>query len=259
MSDIRLLLARWFRETRLRLGLSQEQVAGRVGVSRGYIGSIEHGLANPSVDLVMRIGEALDLDLELFVRAPLVLGGSGQRDVVHARSSGYVDRRLRTSGLATAREVEIVHGRSHGWIDLLAFESRTSTLLTIEIKTRLDDLGALERQIGWYERSAADAARRIGWSPDRVVSWLLVLASAEAEATIRANRAIFDHAFPVRADSAMGWLSDVASKLPQGRVLALIDPASRRRDWLIRTRFDGRRSDPPYRDYADAARRMTPR
>lgn len=168
-----------------------------------------------------------------------------------------MDRRLRATGLITAREVEVVHARSHGWIDLLAFDHRTSTLLIIEIKTRLDDLGALERQIGWYERSAFEAVRRLGWRPKQSVTWLVLLASAEIESAIRTNRTVLDLAFPIRARAALEWLTDGASQPPIGRVLALIDPTSRRRDWLIRTRFDGRRSDPPYRDYGDAARRLT--
>jgi hypothetical protein len=37
------------------------------------------------------------------------------------------------------------------------------------------------------------------------------------------------------------------------RGLALIDPRSRRRDWLIPTRVDGRRTVLPYQDLARAA------
>ena len=77
-----------------------------------------------------------------------------QRDAVHAPCSGYANRRFRAGGWETGREVEIVHGRSHGWIDLLAFDPRTGLLLIVEIKTRLDDLGLVERQLAWYERSA---------------------------------------------------------------------------------------------------------
>ena len=78
-------------------------------------------------------------------------------------ASGYVDRRLRTTGLITAREVEIVHARSHGWIDLLAFDPRSSTLVIVEIKTRLDAWSAVRRSA--VERSAFEAARR-SVSPD---------------------------------------------------------------------------------------------
>jgi hypothetical protein len=47
----------------------------------------------------------------------------------------------------------------------------------------------------------------------------------------------------------------------QGQSLAMIDPSSRRREWLIRTAVDGRRSAAPYADYADFIdrRRFRPR
>lgn len=237
--------------------MTQQQLADAVGLARGHIAMIEGGRASPSLGVVTRIARALDLEVDLVFRPPLIVGGPGQRDAIHARCSGYVDRRLRTAGLLTAREVEIVHARSHGWMDLLAFERRTATLVVVEIKSRLDDLGALERQIGWYERSAVDAARSLGWQSSRVVTWLVVLATAENEATILGNRAIFDLAFPVRATAASAWLRDGGAP-PQGRALSLIDPASRRRDWLIRTRLDGRRSEPPYRDHRDAIRLVAP-
>lgn len=238
--------------------MTQQQLADAVGIARGYIATLESGRANPSLNLVTRVAEALDMDVDLVIRPPTAVRGHGQRDAVHARCSGYVDRRLRAAGLLTAREVEIVHGRSHGWIDLLAFDPRSSILVIVEIKTRLDDLGALERQIGWYERSAFETANRLGWRPTRSVTWLLGLASTEIETVLRSNRSIFDQAFPIGADAALDWLTESATaRPPDGRVLALIDPASRRHDWLIRTRSDGRRSDPPHRDYADAARRLT--
>ena len=39
-----------------------------------------------------------------------------------------------------------------------------------ELKTELDGLGALQRQIGWYENDAWTAARRLGWRPVHVTS-----------------------------------------------------------------------------------------
>jgi hypothetical protein len=126
-------------------------------------------------------------------------------------------------------------------------------LLIIEIKTRLDDLGALERQLGWYERMAWQPARRLGWRPTRVVSIVLALASDEVERVVRAHRDLLAMAFPRRAHEVAGCLEDPTRFRP-GRALALIDPSSRRREWLIRTSIDGRRSRLPYRDYADAAR-----
>ncbi len=247
--------ARLSRDTRVRLRLTQQQVADRVGVSRGHIAKIEGGRANPPVELVERIAGALELELELVARSPHIVGASAQRDLVHARCQGYVEGRLRAAIWSTAREVEIIHAHSHGWIDLLAFDPTTSTLLIIEIKTRLDDLGAIERQIGWYERSAHDVAIRIGWRPRRFASWLLILASEEVESALRFNRESIARVFPVRARE-MARVVSRAGRSGPGRGIAVIDPRSRRRSWLIPTRIDGRRSTSPYASYADAARRL---
>jgi hypothetical protein len=172
---------------------------------------------------------------------------------VHARCSGYVDRRLRGAGWETAREVAIVDGRWRGWIDLLAFDTRTGTLLVIEIKTMIDGLGALERQIGWYERVARRVSMDRGWRPRRIVTWLLVLASEQNELAMMSNRDVFDRAFGVDVASMQAVLDDPAANWPRGRALAVIDPGRRRRTWLVRPRIRGGRSASPYRGYRDAA------
>jgi transcriptional regulator with XRE-family HTH domain len=242
-------------DTRLALDISQQSLAATVGVTRSYIAQIERGDANPSIALIESIAVALGLELELLARPPVILGNGRIQDLVHARCSAYADRRLRGHGLETAREVEIVHGRSHGWIDLLAFDPRTGVVLLIEVKTRLNDLGAVERQIGWYERAAWSIARDLGWEPRRMRSWLLVLASAEIDDVVWANRIFFGAGFAIRANEMRLDLRGATEAWIPGRGLAMIDPSNRGRDWLIRTRADGRRSPARYADYADAARR----
>lgn len=162
---------------------------------------------------------------------------------------------MRTAGWQIAREVQVVQARSHGWIDVLAFHAEDETLLVIEIKTRLDDLGAVERQLGWYGRSAGDVARRLGWTPRRIAIWLAVLSSDEVEAVITNNAGLLRSRFPVRAREMLAWLSDRRHSTTGWR-LALLDPTSKRRDWLIRARVAGRRSPCWFADYAAAARRL---
>jgi transcriptional regulator with XRE-family HTH domain len=253
MEPVRVTFGRACFDTRVSLDVSRQALADRVGVSDRYMALIESGQANPSLKLVERIAEALGLDIQLAIRPPVFAAGPRVQDSVHARCSAYADRRLRALAWATAREVEVVHGRSHGWIDLLAFDHRTGTVLIIEIKTRLDDLGALERQLGWYERMAWQTARGLGWRPARVLSCVLALASDEVELAVRAHRDLFALAFPMRAPQLMDVLDRPGTQFA-GRGFALIDPASRRRDWLIRTSIDGRRSPLPCRGYADAVR-----
>jgi transcriptional regulator with XRE-family HTH domain len=253
---MRTTFARLCRDSRNRLGISQETLAGMAHVSRAHIAKIELGHADPSLDIAERLATALGLEVELVARHPILLEPR-QRDAVHAACSGYADRRLRGAEWETAREAEVVHGRTHGWIDLLAFDLRTGLLLVVEIKTRLDDLGLVERQLAWYERSAFDIARRMGWPVRRVAVWLLALASEEVDSAIRANRHVLSVAFPTRSEEMMRVAAGGEWPANNGRGLALIDPRSRRRSWLIRCRSDGRRSRAPYLDYADAAGRMT--
>ncbi len=199
MTTVRVAFGRACLETRVSLDVSRQALADRVGITARYVALIERGDANPSLRLVEAIADALGLDIALAITPPIFPAGPHLRDTVHARCSAYIDRRLQAIGWATAREVEITHGRSHGWIDLLAFDRRTGTLLVIEVKTRLDDLGALERQVGWYERMAWPEARRLSWRPIRVVSCVLALASDEVEHVVRAHRDLLAVAFPMRA------------------------------------------------------------
>lgn len=208
------------------------------------VGLVELGKANVTVDTAGRLLSALGLTVNL--RVDLPFADPRQRDAGHARCVAYVQRRLERDGWLVQREVEIVHGRSHGWIDLLAFNPHTRTLLVVEVKTELHDVGRIERTVGWYEREAWAAAHRLGWRAAHVRGLLLVLASEASDVVIVANRQALAQSFPTRA---------MAVLTAGTRGLALIDPSSRRRDWLLRSRADGRRSAAPYRDYADFVRR----
>ena len=249
----RVTLARACRDGRLALGLSQSALAAKAGLSRSYLASVERGRANPSLDVIMRLAAGLGLELDLTLRSPVIVGDRRQRDAVHARCSGYVDRRLRGAGWETAREVAVVDGRWRGWIDLLAFDPRTGTLIVIEIKTVIDDVGAVERQVGWYERMARSAATERGWRPRRVVTWLLVLASEQNEHAMTQNRDALERSFPIAVSAMQELLTDPGAPWPRGRAIAMIDPVRRRKVWLVRPRIDDGRSNVPYRDYRHAA------
>jgi len=244
-------------DTRIGLDLTQLDLGEGVGVSRGHIAKVEAGRANISLDLLERIADALGTRVDLVASPPTFLSEREPRDVVHARCSGMIGRRLAGAGWQIAREVDISDGRVHGWADILAFDPRTGTLVIIEIKTRLQDLGAVERQVDWYERHGHRAAARLGWSPRRSETWLIVLDSAEVSAAIQAHKDLIDQAFPARADHMLAVIR--GTERPMGRGIAMVDPASHRTDWLLRTRLDGRRSRSAYGNYADAARALEPK
>lgn len=51
-------------ELRKERGIRQEELAGRLGVSRQTISSLENGRYNPSVFLAYRIAKCFDLSIE---------------------------------------------------------------------------------------------------------------------------------------------------------------------------------------------------
>jgi transcriptional regulator with XRE-family HTH domain len=257
LQSFRIAVSRSIVQGRLARGWSRRELARRAKLSRHVIDRIENGAISPSLETVARLFSTLRIDAELVTRVPLAIGGERQRDPGHARCGAYVQRRLQSAGLLVEREVEIVGDRTSGWIDLLAFEPTTRTLLIIEIKTQLDDLGRTERTLGWYARLASSAARRFRWRPRRAISWLLLLATEAVDDRLRANRQALREAFPGRAPAMQRWTREPAGTPAATRGLALVDPGCRRRAWLLRAAIDGRRTPAPYRNYADFVGRVS--
>lgn len=222
-------------------GWSQAELSRRAGVSAGMVAFVERGSVNVTVDMAGRLLQEAGVRVDLRCQVPF---GGRQVDAAHAACAAYAQRRLEGEGWQTAREVEVGEGLTRGWIDLLAWHAVSRTLVAVEIKTELIDLGAVERQLGWYARAAPVAALRRGWRATRVVRWLLLLATEVNERRVLDNSFALRQSFPDRPRGRDG-LRDAMSGL------ALIDPRSRRRQWLIAPRADGRRTPAPYADYRD--------
>jgi len=56
----RLVFANNLRHVRRALGISQEELAGRAGVHRTYVGAVERGECNISIDNIERLAKALN-------------------------------------------------------------------------------------------------------------------------------------------------------------------------------------------------------
>jgi transcriptional regulator with XRE-family HTH domain len=65
-------LGRRIREERLKAGLSIQQLADLAGLTKAYIVRVEAETANPSMDVVARIAEALDLTIADLVGGPVI-------------------------------------------------------------------------------------------------------------------------------------------------------------------------------------------
>lgn len=69
MAIIRKSLGKKIKKLRKEKGLSQEKLSWEVGLNRGYIGFIERGERNPSIETLTKIAKALKVTLdELFRR-----------------------------------------------------------------------------------------------------------------------------------------------------------------------------------------------
>jgi transcriptional regulator with XRE-family HTH domain len=62
MGNLRDTIANRIREIRNEKGLSQEYLSEEAGYSRTYVGQIERGKKNPTVDAIEKIADVLDVE-----------------------------------------------------------------------------------------------------------------------------------------------------------------------------------------------------
>jgi len=65
--DLKDVVAANVRRTRNAKGMTQEDLADRVGLSARYIGSVERAAASPTVTVLGKIAKALEVDPSLLV------------------------------------------------------------------------------------------------------------------------------------------------------------------------------------------------
>jgi transcriptional regulator with XRE-family HTH domain len=241
------------RTGREETGWSQRELARRLRSSHSAVQRLEAG-HSPYVDsrLATAAFRLLGIRSSFDARTLGLAGRREQRDLVHAWCLSCASRRLEAHGWAVRTEVEVGDGRYRGWIDLLAYREVDRCLLCGEINTEIDDVGRIQRTVGWYVREAPIAARRFGWSPRSTTAALLILCSTENDRAVRLNHELLRTSFPGRARDMAQWVIAPGDAPPPDR-LAMIDPRSRRAEWLRPTTSDGRRTEAPYRDYRAAA------
>ncbi len=66
--DVRARVGLNVQEERHRRGLSQEELADRASVHQTYLSGVERGHRNPTIAVLHKIAQALDLDIEDLTR-----------------------------------------------------------------------------------------------------------------------------------------------------------------------------------------------
>lgn len=79
------------RQRRRELGLNQQQLADRVGVSRLWLSQAEHGKSSAELGLMLRALEAVGVELRVEVNAETSQAAAHERPEGRARSGAAVD------------------------------------------------------------------------------------------------------------------------------------------------------------------------
>lgn len=251
-------LGRIVAEARTLVGWSQRELAERAGTSQPAISRLEGG-HGAGLDLLVarRVLKALGIRATLSLDAPHLRDRVRQHDPVHARLVAHIAHRLEREGWHVATEVQIGDPDPKGWIDLLAFRPVDRAGLVGEAKADLPDMGELQRQVAFYGRAAVWAARPLGWRIERSAVLVACLDSMALAGRLAGNRDLVRRVFPTPVAEMGAWIRSPAARPPVAPALAMVDPLSRRARWLLATQLDGRRSNPAYAGYADAAARIS--
>jgi transcriptional regulator with XRE-family HTH domain len=230
---------------------TQRRLSAVSGISQQMVSEIERAVVpDLPIATAVRILNALEVRIDLRLLGPTSTA-MPVRDRAHARCVAYVARRLEQSGWRVSTEVAVGDERWRGFIDVLAFDPVAHVLLVIEVKVELDDIGAIDRQLGSYERFAWAAAHALGWRPRAATAVLLLLATDDNDRRLTEHRLYMDRRFRIRSSAVQSLIADPHRPHDRGeRGLALIDPRTRRTRWLLPTWLDGRRNAARYTDRA---------
>jgi transcriptional regulator with XRE-family HTH domain len=213
-------IGRAIRALRHRRDWTQAELGRRAGCSHSVVSRLERGnLRACSVDRLERILAALDARLVSYVDWR---GGELDRllDADHALlQERWAMRKAAASRWQSAQEVTYNHFGDRGSIDDLAFDAGTGTLLVSELKTGIYDAGRMLMKVDEKARVSANAARRFGWSGNRIVRCLVISDTRTNRRRVAAHEALFAR-FDCRGRDALAWLR--APEAPVGGLLLFV-------------------------------------
>ena len=196
------------RAARIHRRWRQGDLAAAAGVSRACVSRLERGVcATMGLPAIRRIGAALEIGVEL---EPRSRGGSLSRlaNERHSMLAEAVIRRLTAiGGWAVRPEVSFAIYGDRGVVDLLAWHAATRSLLVIELKTAIVDVGELLATFGRKRRRGTDIAAQFDWRPRSVSTWLVVAESMTNRRRVRQHEASFRAAQPDDGRRLRSWLA----------------------------------------------------
>jgi transcriptional regulator with XRE-family HTH domain len=208
---------------RIRRGWRQADVARVAGVSDSTISRIERGhLDALTLKAVRAVAAALEVTVELLPRSRAAALDRMVSSAHAALGEQVVAWISSLDGWIVRPEVSFSRYGERGVIDLLAWHVGTSSLLVIELKTEIVDIGELLGTLDRKLRNAGHMARGLGWEAASIGGLLVIGESATNRRRIATHAATFDAALPDRFVRVRTWL-----RAPTGAVRGLIFFADR--------------------------------
>lgn len=205
------------RAVRVRLRLRQRDVAARAAVSDATVSRIERGhLDTLSLRTLRAVADVLEIRVDL---QPRWRGGDLER-LVSARHAALAEaaiRHLDADAWLIRPEVSFAIYAERGVVDLLAWHATTRTLLVVELKTEIVDVGELLGTLDRKVRLAPEVTERFGWKPVTVGRCLMVADGSTNRRRIERFEGTFRAALPGRGPAVSRWLRE-----PQGALRGLL-------------------------------------
>jgi Holliday junction resolvase-like predicted endonuclease len=139
------------------------------------------------------------------------------RDRRHAELVEVLVALLIDLGWEVATEVSFSRFGERGSIDILAFHRPTRTLLVIEVKTVVPDIGGMLATLDRKVRLAGEIARERGWDARHHARLLVVPEDRTARRRVLEHDATFRASFPDRNVDVNAWL-----RAPSGVISGLM-------------------------------------
>jgi transcriptional regulator with XRE-family HTH domain len=201
------------RALRRHRGWRQKDLAGKARVSRAAIWRIEAGRAGRvTLDTLDRVAVALGARLVTRLDwngAALVKLLDGDHATLVDLVIGY----LRSAGWTCVPEVTFNIYGDRGSIDILAWHEPSGSLLVIEVKTLVPDVGDMLATLDRKRRLAARIGSDRGWHARSVSTILVIRESATNRRHVAALDQTFARALPDRNVAVKRWIAAPAGSI----------------------------------------------
>ena len=216
MEDVRFGAA--LRAARIRRGWRQIDLAKAAKVSPTVVSRLERGRTEEvGLAAIRAVAAVLGIRVELLPRSR-----AGDLDrLLNAKHAGMAEAAIAWiqafAGWTARPEVSFAWYGERGVVDIVAWHAATSTLLLIELKTEIVDIGELLGTMDRRHRLGVQIAAELGWKPAVVASLLLVAESDRNRRRVAAHSTTFASAMPDRIVVVRRWLS-VPAGTPRGLI-----------------------------------------